>query len=244
MKKTTSILLLIILLTITTESIGQSQTVNNDLITVDVRKTYPQKKELILQDFMDVEYIALETNREFVNQGFVQDIGKKFIIVTNYSVKNGDIFIYDRKGKGIRKINRKGNGGEEYTDFVSITLDEDNNEIFVNDTYKRRILVYDLYGKFKRSFKHVERAEKTCWTAIFNYDKDNLICYDHFNEKNRAFVLVSKKDGSITNEIKIPYKEHISLTLQSKSKPTTTKIGPGLYGSTISSITTGPAYSP
>ena len=32
----------------------------NELITVDVTKNYPEK-ELTLQDFMDVEYIPLET---------------------------------------------------------------------------------------------------------------------------------------------------------------------------------------
>ena len=56
-------------------------------------KSYP-KKELILQDFMDVEYIALETNKEFLNQGFVQDIGKKTILVRN-RIADGDIFVYD-----------------------------------------------------------------------------------------------------------------------------------------------------
>jgi len=46
----------------------------------------------------------------------------------------------------------------------------------------------------------------TFYTEIFNYDKDNLICYDKYNEK-ATFVLVSKKDGSITEEINIPFKE-------------------------------------
>ena len=215
--KSVNFILVIVMIVITAEITAQ-QAVNNDLITVDVRKTYPQKKELILQDFMDVEYIPLETTDKFIHQGFVQDIGKKIIIVTNYSVKNGDIFIYSRTGKAIRKINRKGQGGEEYTDFFSITLDENNNEMFVNDTNKKIILVYDLNGKFIRSFKHIENTKDTYWTEIFNYDKDNLICYDHFNEKNRAFVIVSKKDGSVTNQIKIPYKESIEITHTSEPK--------------------------
>lgn len=37
------------------------------------------KKDLILQDFMDVEYIPLETNDEFINQGFVRATGKDII---------------------------------------------------------------------------------------------------------------------------------------------------------------------
>ena len=49
---------------------------SDSLITVDVTANYPEK-ELVLQDFMDVEYIALETTDEFLTQGLVKDVGKK-----------------------------------------------------------------------------------------------------------------------------------------------------------------------
>jgi hypothetical protein len=55
---------------------GNKQLGNSDgaPITVDVTKTYSSKKERILQDFMNVEYIALETKNGFYNQGVVLDI--------------------------------------------------------------------------------------------------------------------------------------------------------------------------
>ena len=53
----------------------------------------------------------------------MQAIGKEFILVKNYR-DDGDIFVYDRTGKAIRKINRKGQGGEEYISCRSVTLDE------------------------------------------------------------------------------------------------------------------------
>lgn len=77
-----------------------------DLIVVDVSKDYP-KKELILQDLFDVEYIPLETTDEFVTLGWLQAIGKDVMIIRNMWAVDGDIFIYDRKGKAIRHINRK-----------------------------------------------------------------------------------------------------------------------------------------
>ena len=89
----------------------QSDIQSDDFITVDVTASFPEK-ELILQDFMDVEYIPLETNDDFVNQGFVMDIGKKIMLVINI-LRDGDIFIYDRSGKALRKINRMGQGGED-----------------------------------------------------------------------------------------------------------------------------------
>ena len=185
---------------------GGNKQSTEDFITVDVTKTYSQKKELILQDFMDVEYILLDTNDDFLHQGLVKDIGKKFIIVKNRILHNGDIFVYDRNGKPLHKINRKGESGEEYLFAMDIVLDEEKNEIYINDVFKRMIIVYDIFGNFKRSFRHREGVGSKFYQSIFNYNKDNLICYDELNEES-VFAIISKQDGSITKEIKTPFKE-------------------------------------
>jgi hypothetical protein len=150
----------------------------------------------------DVEYIALETNDDFVTQGFVLSIGKDMMIVKNY-INDGDIFIFDRTGKGLRKINRKGQGAEEYLGVSDIELDEANNELFVNGN--KRILVYDLFGKFKRSIPH---REGSSYGSIRNFDKESLICHDDsFNLEEGTdkspFVILSKQDGSILSNISI-----------------------------------------
>jgi hypothetical protein len=91
---------------------GKDKQSTNELIIVDVTKNYPEK-ELILQDFMDVEYIPLETNDEFVTQGKVMAIGAEVILITNWA-NDGNLFVFNRKtGKALKKINRKGQGGEE-----------------------------------------------------------------------------------------------------------------------------------
>ena len=211
---------------------GCSQKQNDGFITVDVTKSSYPKKELVLQDFMDVEYIPLETNDEFVNQGYVNAIGEKYIIVTNYR-NDGDIFVYDRNGKAIRKINRKGQGGEEYISCRSITLDEENEELFVNDNYAIKIKVYDLEGNFKRSFN--QKSEKrSFYVDMFDYDKENLICYDKFNYEI-PFLIVSKQDGSITKEIKVPFKEKklFLIVIRKPDGVVTASAGPGPYSSII-----------
>ena len=222
MKKISAILATILFLM---TGCGGNKQSSDDFITVDVTKSYSLKKELILQDFMDVEYIALETNNDFLNQGFVQDIGKEIILVRNRT-NDGDIFVYDRNGKALRKINRKGGGPEEYTSIYNITLDEDNNEMFVNDLSAKKIFVYDLYGNFKRSFKHKEGTGSRYYVDIFNYDRDNLICHDRYNEEI-TFLLISKQDGSITKEIKIPFKEKKDLLVTKTDGEMTYAITPG-----------------
>ena len=204
--KRVNVILAIILLLTGCSGIRKSDKESNAFITVDVSKNYP-KKELILQDFMDVEYIPLETSGEFLTQGHVLDIGKDILIVKN-SVNNGDIFIFDRKGKGLRKFNRLGSGPEEYTFILGVVLDEVNNEIFVNDHSIRKILVYDFYGKFIRSFNHKEEAE---YDNMYNFDRDKLICrdasYRAITEDIQSFVIISKQDGSIIKEIQIPFEK-------------------------------------
>ena len=213
-------------------SCGSDNTSTDGFITVNVTKSsYSPKKELVLQDFMDVEYIPLETNDEFVNHGNVQAVGEKYIIVTNYR-NDGDIFVYNRKGKAIRKINRKGQGAEEYTYCSGVTLDEDNNEMFIDDHFIKKVFVYDLEGNFKRSFKQKNDGGSRSYDDIFNYDKENLICYDELNNEI-PFLLVSKQDGNITKEIKVPFKEKKLFFQILRQKEGTRAAGPGLYSRII-----------
>ena len=126
-------------------------------------------------------------------------------------INDGDIFVFDRKtGKGLRKINRKGQGAEEYSFINGVVMNEDDDEIFVNSSATKKVYVYDLSGNFKRSFAHTEGAE---YLNIFNYDKENLICYDisgyykdgEHNDGQSYHVIISKQDGSITQNISIPF---------------------------------------
>ncbi|MCD7849475.1 MAG: 6-bladed beta-propeller [Parabacteroides sp.] len=195
---------------------GDKQAVD-DLISVDVTANYP-KKELVLQDFMDVEYIPLETNDEFVCGNYVRAVGRHYIIVTNRD-NDGNIYIFDRSGKALRKINRKGQGGEEYSRSSRIVLDENNDEIFINDMYAKQVLVYDLEGNFRRK---LSLNGDFLFYEMYNFDRDNLICRDAFNDSStrafhtgQSFMLISKLDGSITEKIQIPFKEKKSIVIKS-----------------------------
>ncbi|MDR2533359.1 MAG: 6-bladed beta-propeller [Tannerellaceae bacterium] len=214
--KKVSVIFPIILLAIS-GCIGNKQSTDG-FITVDVTANYP-KKELILQDFMDVEYVPLETSDAFLTQGFVLCIGKDIVVAKNH-VNDGDIFFFDRTGRGIKKINRKGQGGEEYTFVLGVTLDEERREMFVNDHSTLRILVYDLDGNFKRAFKHKQGA---MYSSVYNFDLDNLLCYDDFIDNNaegnrQTFLIVSKQDGSITKEIQIPVDKQVLLPIIMKDE--------------------------
>lgn len=186
-----------------------SSETQEELITVDLKANYSEK-ELVVQDFMDVEYIPLETTDEFITQGNVQAIGEQYVLVTNH-INDGNIFVFDRKtGKGIRVINRKGQGAEEYASANKIVLDETKEEMIVNSSRTKKMFVYDLQGNFKRSFPHTQDAE---YFEMFDYDEDNLICYDmsgsykEVEKRDKAFyhALISKQDGSVTQGFVLPF---------------------------------------
>ena len=232
MKKSITLLAAVLLIM---AGCGENKQSTDDFIIIDVTASYP-KKELILQDFLDVEYIKLETNDEFITSCHVQAISKDIIIVKNTRVTDGDIFIFDRKGKAMRKINRKGQSGEEYTVITSVILDEDNGEIFVNCGGLRKVFVYDMFGNFKLSFNYADGKDESSrfskeiyYNPIYNFDRDYLICQDNASGRNyfgrgpdrartpifdveprNIFLIVSKQDGRVSKEIQIPFETKIS----------------------------------
>ncbi|WP_304959984.1 6-bladed beta-propeller [uncultured Parabacteroides sp.] len=192
----------------------ENRQLTDEIITVDITESYPLKK-IVLQDFMNVEYVPLETNDNFVCQGVVRAVGENLLIVTNRKSSDGDIFVYNRNGKALRIINRRGQGGEEYNSISSIVLDENRKELFIGDSYSHAILVYDLEGYFKR---RLTTDENKIFYNMYDFDREHLICHDSFNENTAAdlhagqsFMLVSKQDGHITKEIQIPFKEKKSV---------------------------------
>lgn len=208
--------ILVLLFPLLLSACQNSEPKAGDLITVDVTKSYP-KKELILQDLFDIEYIPLETRDGFITLGTVADIQEDFIIITDNGL-SGDINFVNWEGRFLKKINRKGQSGEEYIDFRKVIYDEEREELYVNDFMAEKIVVYDLNGHFKRSLKHGSGAYFE-WMDDFN--EDYLICNakaavdpdeSGYNVSNCGFSLISKDDGTLM-KVNIPYEKYVSPTI-------------------------------
>lgn len=180
-----------------------------EFVTIDVTKSYP-RKELILQDLFDIEYIPLETTEAFLTSASIQAITSDFLLVKeNNRFFSGKISFFDRTGKDLRTFDRRGQSGEEYTNVLGVVVDEMNKELFVNSHLSKKVLVYDFEGNFKRSFN---QKENCYYDQIEDFDREHLICHDgsfslsNPGKKRNSFMLVSKRDGSV-KEISIPYQE-------------------------------------
>lgn len=169
---------------------------------IDLSGSIP-KEERILQDLFKVEYVALETTDSFLTRGFIEAVSQHFLITYDYN--EGCLSLFDRTtGKGIRQIKRQGQGPEEFTSPSNVIIDEKREELFISDYSLRKILIYDMKGNFKRSFKTVD---ENYYTELLDYDDGHLLAYKSPagpHDESSCHLLISKQDGSLTKEIRFP----------------------------------------
>jgi hypothetical protein len=99
-----------------------------------------------IQDFIEeVEIIGLEETDEallsFVTDAFSME--NHFVLKSGYK---GDIFIYSKNGVFERKINRTGNGPDEYAVIGNMWAEGDTVVVF--DSNRMRVVKYDFDGNF------------------------------------------------------------------------------------------------
>ncbi len=119
-------------------------------IIVDVEKA---KQELELTKYFTPEYITLEvTENALVGEASKVYITKSAVYVLDNDVANA-FFIFNRDGSFVKKIGSIGKGPGEYLVLDDFAIDEVNKEIHLYAGDQKRILIYNIDGKFKRMIK-------------------------------------------------------------------------------------------
>jgi len=193
---------------------SQQKDYSDELVEVDVTKTYP-KIDIHLEDIADVEFVSLETNNDYLCNGNPVAFTDSFILYANK--KEGSVFVFDKSGKAMQRFNHKGQSGKEYVAISQALWDDKNKELYINDMFTKRILVYDLDGNYKRSFYHA----KGQFENIVNYSDSSLICRDVdgsfglFPDEapKNPFTIISKQTGKIIKDIVIPFKEKLTIAI-------------------------------
>ena len=187
-----------------------SQSKASDLPVIDVSRNYP-RKESYLQDIAKVEYIPFETNDKTLMKprGKIVYVSADYIIASN--TEDGDIFVFNGKGKWKYSFNHKGQGPRDYNSLHSIAFDENTKEIFVFDRFSstHKILVYAENGEFKRALTNFPSLQDV---DVYSFDKEMLLVYDKsgvihqgVTDQNllssNPYMFISKKDGSIVDTL-------------------------------------------
>jgi hypothetical protein len=183
----------------------------NECIEIDVEKEYPER-ELHFDELVEAEYIPLETTDDILceERGKVIAVTDSIIIFANW--KEGSIFIFDRRGKFLTKINRRGGSGEEYAWISQASFDEVTEELYVNDMLRKKISVYNLKGEYKRGFHHEKGLQ---YDIVVSFNDSMLLCHDTYlaYSKEKRFTIISKQTGKIWKDLKIPYNENALLAV-------------------------------
>ena len=192
----------------TKETVAVKETESKDyntasLPTLDLLKSYP-KKDIILQDIADVEYIPMETTNDVLFSS--KNLYKTFIEGDTIVIARSEgVDFFNRKGKFLHSFDRHGGGAEEYKTLTRIGVDFKSKEVYVYDhQFNSRIYVYTFNGDFKRLLK---LSDKSIWLEyLLDYDTNYLFSEDTKNvdyegrkiNNKTPYISISKKTGKVT----------------------------------------------
>ena len=121
----------------------------NGLVTFHLNAPPSKVEPLLLSELADsVSYVALETTKETLTDKAIQ-YGDRY-----YTIINEDrLLCFDKSGKFLHQIGRKGKGPEEYPwmdDYSYFKVDSETNWVYCS-SFDKLTQVYDENGKFVKS---------------------------------------------------------------------------------------------
>jgi hypothetical protein len=134
-----------------------------DVIHVDVTMDRLQSSEYPLDKAVSaLEYVPLETTKNCllgdIDRGGITDV---FVIGDNLLVSDfSNLYMFDRYGKFIKPISRKGGGPSDYV-YVNTVIVDSDNRVFYLVTYKK-ILKFTFDGTFIETVGINESEESSC----------------------------------------------------------------------------------
>jgi len=174
-------------------------------IIIDLNEAIRNKIDYKLSDIIDsITYIAVESIIDnyitYLNANMLK-ISDKYIISENFA-GGGDLVLFDRNGRFIRKIANRGQGPDEYNWINDIAIDEKNEIIYVLSLNK--LFKYNLEGVFKGIIDltgvtdFVNRAHK----IVINPSGQILVNFGNQTGDLQYRCLLLDQNGNIINVLK------------------------------------------
>ncbi|GAB6013260.1 6-bladed beta-propeller [Viscerimonas tarda] len=168
MKNTLITILLLAMFSCSSDRVTMRQNKNLYVIDIDDKKV----ESIFLSSFFKtVKPIILETKDEcLIGSVDVLQVydGQLFIL----DVKVNNLFVFDIKGRFVRKIGNRGNGPGEYANVSDFTINPNKNEIYLLDHAKHNIHKYNIAtGSYIGSLKmHGEDV----WHTYIQFTDDKI----------------------------------------------------------------------
>ena len=147
----------------------------------------------------NIEAIELEVTDESIIGRImdVLDTDDYYIIRDTKSV-----FLFDKKGKFIRRIGSVGQGPGEYVNIIDMAVDNNKEKIFIS-SFPRNLICYDFNGNF---LKETQEARVFRNVTFVNNRLLALSEYVDSVDKNLHYIILYSIDGeklSITDSVEI-----------------------------------------
>ena len=140
---------------------------------VEIKNEYPQiintseAKDISTKQLTDcisnIDYIALDSEH------LIGEIRKMIITESKIYIMDSflsqQVFVFDKQGKLLFRIDEKGNGPEEFISIWDMQVNESKKEILLNDALG---LSYIYYSTEDGSFIKRERGIQNCYLANIN----------------------------------------------------------------------------
>ncbi|TKG94924.1 6-bladed beta-propeller [Puteibacter caeruleilacunae] len=139
----------------------------------EINPTKFEKTELFLSEYAEsIDYIQLESNPPFSSI-----ITCKVVDSLIYAAvrPNGNMLVYDMKGKFQRKIGRNGRGPGEYKYAMHFCVDSDEGKVYVLS--QKKIIIYSIGGSF---IKEISLADYDTTFCSIRVHHGNIYLFDNF----------------------------------------------------------------
>lgn len=124
--------------------------------TISLKNALSLKECKVSEYASSIEYIPLEDSENCLLSTDLQVIvTSQYIFVHDFKMKM--VYRFNKAGKYLNSIGRRGQGPGEYINVFGIYADDVSQECFLLEPYSNRINVYDYDGAFKRAI-HVKAA--------------------------------------------------------------------------------------
>ena len=197
---------------------SQNHLSTDGLPVIDVTKNYPEK-EIRLSDIADIMYVHLDSKHDdFLYKGSICYITENTLVVNDLVTQS--VLFFSKDGAPQSRINRYGNGPEEYAGPVNnVIYDEAADDVFIyGGAYKNFIQVYSSKGEYKRKLFLPYGVQVVGQMDIF--DSQSLIVFNQGRNINKmaakydnrdylphpidsSFFLISKADGQVLEYIQM-----------------------------------------
>lgn len=145
--------------------------------------------------FRQAEIVPLETSVNCYLKNIRQVEAIDFLLF----VKDTEgLYLFNRQGRFITQIGKKGQGPGEYVLVSSFFLDKEKRIVHIVDDYQGRILSYDFEGNYLKTMPVAIDDVQYCEQTMLTAERNLLINYSFNPEFNMGYGLLElSKDSSV-----------------------------------------------